>query len=106
MAESFLATVRCAGGKGKPLLDRAALVGDYHFGDRGSQMRVHLYKGATSMTAVSYGDRLNLSADGTYDYEFAGASGVVGAMNIQTDRAAYLSPSWTLFRRDRGQSGW
>lgn len=31
--------------------------------------------------------QLNLKPDGSYDYKFAGASGVVGAMNIQTDDA-------------------
>ncbi|ODU98306.1 MAG: hypothetical protein ABT20_18205 [Rubrivivax sp. SCN 70-15] len=87
MAEPFLATLRCAGGKGRPLADRAALAGDYGFGSSGSQMWVNVYTGATSMTAVSYGGRLALKADGSYAYEFAGAHGVVGAMNVQTDRA-------------------
>jgi hypothetical protein len=87
MAEPFLASVRCAGGNGKPLADRTALAGDYGFGSSGSQMWVNVYTGATSMTAVSYGGRLELKADGSYAYEFAGAHGVVGAMNVQTDRA-------------------
>jgi hypothetical protein len=87
MVEPFLAALRCPAGKGKPLVDRAALVGDYSFGSGASQMWVNIYTGATSMTAVSYGGTLNLKADGSYDYSFSGASGVVGAMNIQTDNA-------------------
>lgn len=87
MAEPFLASLRCPAGKGKPLVDRAALVGDYSFGSGASQMWVNVYTGATSMTAVTYGGTLNLKADGRYDYSFSGASGVVGAMNIQTDNA-------------------
>lgn len=85
MAEPFLAAVRCAGGKGRPLVDPAALVGDYSFGTGSSLQWVNVYTGAMSMTAVSYGGQLNLKPDGSYDYKFAGASGVVGAMNIQTD---------------------
>jgi hypothetical protein len=87
MAEPFLAALRCPAGRGKPLVDRAALVGDYRFGSGASQMWVNVYTGATSMTAVSYGGTLNLKPDGSYDYSFSGASGVIGAMNIQTDKA-------------------
>ena len=87
MAEPFLAAVRCAGGKGRPLVDPTALVGDYSFGSSSSLQWVNVYTGAMSMTAVSYGGQLNLKPDGSYDYKFAGASGVVGAMNIQTDNA-------------------
>lgn len=87
MAEPFLAALRCAGGKGKALADRAALVGNYGFGTSGSQMWVNVYTGATSMTAATYGGRLDLKSDGRYAYEFAGAHGMVGAMNVQTDRA-------------------
>jgi hypothetical protein len=39
------------------------------------------------MTAVSYGGTLDLKDDGSYDYRFQGASGVVGAMNIATENA-------------------
>jgi hypothetical protein len=85
MAEPFLAAVRCAGGRGRPLVERAALVGDYGFGTGSSLHWVNIYTGAMSMTAVSYGGQLNLKADGGYDYRFAGASGVVGAMSVQTD---------------------
>ena len=87
MAEPFLAAVRCAGGKGRPRVDPTALVGDYSFGSSSSLQWVNVYTGAMSMTAVSYGGQLNLKPDGSYDYKFAGASGVVGAMNIQTDNA-------------------
>jgi hypothetical protein len=87
MAEPFLAAVRCPGGRGRPLVERAALAGDYSFGTGSSLQWVNIYTGAMSMTAVSYGGQLNLKPDGSYDYRFTGASGVVGAMNIQTDNA-------------------
>jgi hypothetical protein len=87
MAEPFLAAVRCPGGRGRPLVERAALAGDYSFGTGSSLQWVNIYTGAMSMTAVSYGGQLNLKPDGSYDYRFTGASGVIGAMNIQTDNA-------------------
>jgi hypothetical protein len=87
MAEPFLAALRCPAARGRPLVDAAALPGDYAFGTGSSLQWVNIYTGATSMTAVSYGGRLHLHADGTYDYRFQGAHGVVGAMNMSTDEA-------------------
>jgi hypothetical protein len=86
MAEAFLATLRCPGApRGRPIVDPAALAAHYHFGSGSALQWENVHTGSTTMEAVSYGGELNLRADGTYDYRFASASGVVGAQKFQGD---------------------
>lgn len=86
MAEEFLATLRCPAAKGRPLVSKDALVGDYSYGSSSNLQWENIYTGAQSMTVVSYGGTLNLKADGSYAYTFQGASGQVGALKFATDK--------------------
>lgn len=80
LAEAFLAGLRCPAGKGRgrPIVDPAALAGEYQFGSSSSLQWVNVHTGSTSMTIVSYGGDLHLKPDGTFDYSFQSASGEVG----------------------------
>jgi hypothetical protein len=86
-AEPFLASFRCPGQERASLVDKAAMVGDYHFGSGASASWINTYTGSSFMTAVSYGGDLFLKADGTYSYRFASASGVVGAQTFGSENA-------------------
>lgn len=86
-AEPFFATFRCPGQERASLVDKAAMVGDYHFGSGASASWINTYTGSSFMTAVSYGGDLFLKADGTYSYRFASASGVVGAQTFGSENA-------------------
>lgn len=83
-AEAFLATLR--GPKGRALVSKEALVGDYSFGNASQLQWENIYTGATSMTVVSYGGTLNLKADGSYDSTFQSASGQVGALKFASEK--------------------
>jgi hypothetical protein len=74
IAETMLATVRCPGRVGQAIVDVASLAGDYHFGNGASMDWINIHTGASSTTFVSYGGRLNLKADGTFDYQYSSAS--------------------------------
>lgn len=86
LAEEILATLRCPAAKGRPLVSKEALVGNYGYGSSANLQWENIYTGATSMTVVSYGGTLDLKADGTFDYSFQGASGQVGALKFATDK--------------------
>lgn len=86
MAEALLATLRCPAGQGRPLVDPQALAGHYHYGSGSALQWENVHTGATTMTALSYGGELHLKPDGTFDYTFASASGVVGAQQFQGDQ--------------------
>ena len=88
MAEAFLAGLRCPAGKGRALVDPAALVGHYHFGSGSALQWVNVHTGATSMTTVSYGGELNLQADGTYEWKFQSASGRDANLRFASDHDA------------------
>lgn len=87
LAEPALAAMHCGAGARRPLVDAKALAAHYYFGSSGAAEWVSLGTGATFMTAVTYGGELDLRPDGTFAYEFVGASGQVGAMDIATDAA-------------------
>lgn len=86
IAEEFLATLRCPAAKGRALVSKEALVGDYGYGSASSLQWENIYTGATSMTVVSYGGTLNLQADGTFTSSFQSASGQVGAMQFGSEK--------------------
>lgn len=86
LAEGFLATLRCPAVKDRPMISKAALVGDYSFGNASSLQWENIYTGSTTMTVVSYGGTLDLKADGTYAYTFQSASGQVGALKFAGDK--------------------
>ncbi|HRC59283.1 MAG TPA: hypothetical protein PKU97_25345 [Kofleriaceae bacterium] len=74
IAETLLATLRCPGPLGQPIVDVRSLAGNYHFGNGASMDWINVYTGATSTTFVSYGGRLHLKDNGTFDYEYSSAS--------------------------------
>jgi len=92
-AEPFFASFRCPGQERASLVDKAAMVGDYHFGSGASASWINTYTGSSFMTAVSYGGDLFLKADGTYSYRYASASGVVGAQTFGSENA---KGRWTV----------
>lgn len=85
-AETFLATLRCPSAKGRALVSKEALVGDYSYGFGTSLQWENIYTGATTMTAVSGGGTLDLKADGSYAFYYGGASGVVGAQTFGSEK--------------------
>ena len=54
LAERFIATLRCPAAKGRPLVVKDALVGDYSYGSSSSLQWENIYTGATSMTKSSW----------------------------------------------------
>ena len=86
IAEAFLAALRCPAAKGRALVSKEGLVGEYGYGSGAGLQWENIYTGATSMTVVSYGGTLDLKADGRFAYSFGGASGVVGALKFQSDK--------------------
>jgi hypothetical protein len=74
IAETMLATVRCPGRLGQPIVDMRSLAGNYHFGNGASMDWINIHTGASSTTFVSYGGRLNLKENGTFDYQYSSAS--------------------------------
>lgn len=82
IAEVFFRTLKCPSGKGLPLVDKSALVGNYSYGASSSLQWENVYTGASTMTFVSYGGTLNLAANGKFTYTFSSASGQVGAANF------------------------
>ncbi len=93
MAETLLAQFRCPAAKGRPLVDRTALIGSYAYGSSSALQFENIYTGATSMSVVSYGGTLNLQADGTFDYRFSSASGRVGATQFKQAKG---TGKWTV----------
>jgi len=79
VAESFFASFKCPAGKGKPLVDKAVLVGNYNYGTGANAQWENIYTGSVTMTYVTYGGTLNLKANGTFDYTYKSASGQIGA---------------------------
>lgn len=93
VAEDFLKTFQMPKAKGKPLIDKSALVGNYHFGSGAGLEWVNVYSGASTYSYVSYGGTLNLAANGTFTYTYSSASGVGGATSF---RGAKGNGKWTL----------
>ncbi|MEK7466435.1 MAG: DUF6683 family protein [Planctomycetota bacterium] len=93
LAEVFLKTLKCEGAKGKPLAEKASLVGDYSYGSYSSLDFENIYTGATSTSIVSYGGTLSLKADDSFADTFGSASGQVGAPKI---RSATGKGKWAL----------
>lgn len=79
LAEAALASLRCAGPTGQPIVDNKSLAGKYHFGNGASMDWINVVTGSTSTTFVSYGGTLHLRENGTFDYTYSSASGKVGA---------------------------
>jgi hypothetical protein len=77
--EEYLATVRCAETRGKPLFDKSAMVGEFGYGSYASMDYVNVYSGASSTSYTTYGGTLNLKADGTFDFSYGGASSSYGS---------------------------
>ncbi len=88
LAEAAIATVRCGGALGQPLVDAKALVGNYYFGNSASMEWVNIHTGATSTTFVSYGGRLHLKDNGKLDYEYSSASNQGAGTRFGVIRAA------------------
>ena len=93
MAETMLAQFRCPGARGRPLVDRAALVGNYSFGSASTLQFENVYTGSTFMNVVSYGGTLNLKADGSFDYRFTSVSGRIGSAKYGGAKGA---GKWTV----------
>lgn len=85
IAETFLATLRCPSAKGRTLVSKEALAGEYQYGSDAMLQWENIYTGATSMTITSGGGTLNLKPDGTFAYSFGGAAGVVGQLKFASD---------------------
>lgn len=86
IAEGFLATLRCPAARGRALVSKEALIGDYAYGSAAGLQWENIYTGATTMTAVSYSGTLDLKADGTFSSTFVSASGVVGAQKFAGEK--------------------
>jgi hypothetical protein len=93
LAEVFLKTLKCEAAKGRPLAEKASLVGDYSFGAGSSMQWENIYTGATSMTIVSYGGTLSLKADDSFSDTFVSASGEAGSAKF---RGAKGKGKWAL----------
>lgn len=110
IAEVFFAGIKCPSAKGRALVDKAAIVGDYSYGSSSSLQWENIYTGASSMTFVSYGGTLNFAANGTFTYTFSSASGVVGAAKFSGAKGNgtwklegdLLTCHWTAY--DQGDS--
>lgn len=88
MAEELLATLRCPAGRGRALVDPAALVGHYHYGSGAGLQWENVRTGATTMTSISWSGELELRADGTYASRFRSASGEVGRLGFAGEEHA------------------
>jgi len=93
MAEVFMKTFKCSSAKGKPIIDRSALLGEYHYGSSANMQWENIYTGATSMTFISYGGTLNLKPDGSFTYSFSSANGAVGATKFSSAKG---SGKWVI----------
>lgn len=93
LAEVFLKTLTCEGAKGKPLVEKASLVGDFYYGSYSSLQWENVYTGATSTTVVSYGGSLGMKEDGSFADTFGSASGQAGAPTI---RSAKGKGKWAI----------
>ncbi|MFM9871888.1 MAG: DUF6683 family protein [Fimbriimonadaceae bacterium] len=93
IAEVFFRGIRCPSSKGRALVDKSAVVGDYSFGSGSSLQWENIYTGASAMTFVSYGGTLNFASNGTFTYTYSSASGIAGAANF---RGAKGSGSWKI----------
>ena len=76
--EEYLATIKCDATKGKALFDKSSLVGEFGYGSYASMDYVNVYSGASSTSYTSYGGKLNLKADGTFEFTYGGASSSYG----------------------------
>lgn len=88
LAEVMLATFKCPAAKGKPIVDKSALVGDYGYGSSGVMNWQNIYTGSVTMTINSYGGTLSLNADGSFTDTFASANGAVGATQFRSSKGA------------------
>lgn len=70
---------------GGPLVSDAELTGRFVLGDAGTLQWVDLATGGTAVTAVTRAVELDLAADHTYTYRFAGGSGRAGEIRFGTD---------------------
>lgn len=93
LAEVFFRTLKCPSGKGRALVDKSAIVGDYSYGSSSNLQWENIYTGASSMTFVSYGGTLNFAANGTFTYTYSSASGQVGAARFGGQKG---KGKWTL----------
>lgn len=93
MAEPMLKSFRCPAAKGRPLIDPAAVAGDYHFGSAAALQWENIYTGASSMTHVAYGGTLFLKPGKTFTYTFVSATGQNGVSKIRNARG---QGSWSL----------
>lgn len=93
LAEVFFRTLKCPSGKGRALIDKTAIVGDYSFGSHSQLQWENIYTGASTMTFVSYGGTLNFAANGTFTYTYSSASGQVGAARFGGQKG---NGKWTL----------
>jgi hypothetical protein len=80
---------------GLPLVERAAVAGNWVSGTNQTAQWVNTVTGGTSMTAVAYSVELTFSADGRYAYRYQGASGQVGALQFGTEQG---QGAWRLER--------
>lgn len=95
LADQALASLRCAGAAGQPIVDTKSLAGKYHFGNGASMDWINVVTGSTSTTFVSYGGTLHLRENGSFDYTYSSASGKVGATTYGGIRA---NGKWTIER--------
>ena len=93
IAEVFLKTFSCASAKGKPIVDKASMVGDYSYGSSSTAQWENIYTGATTMTIASSGGTLNLKSDYSFGYTFVSANGLAGAAQI---RQANGKGKWSI----------
>ncbi len=91
--ETFLKGLSCPAAKGKPLVDKAALVGTYKYGTASSLQYENVYTGATSMSTVSYGGTLALLPTGKFTEDYSSAAGMVGNLKFRGFKA---KGDWTL----------
>lgn len=93
MAEQILATFKCASGKGKPIVEKKDLAGEYNFGNYASMDYVNIYSGATSTSYVSYGGTLSLASNGSFIYNYSSASSNGGLAKFAGVKGA---GKWTI----------
>jgi hypothetical protein len=93
VAEVFFRGIKCPSAKGRPLVDKSAIVGDYSYGSSSTMQWENIYTGASSMTVLSSGGTLNFAANGTFTYTFSSANSVGGATKFAGQKG---NGTWTL----------